>query len=149
MLRHDLRRRPLALAGLALVLLLGGGATLGSLVLADRTERAYPEYVADAEVSDLVVNPSLSTRSMGRALRVLPEVVESHRSSLLFAGAVPPGFLDRPVTVAELNDSDPWTQGLGSPDGRFTEVLPACRDRGPCPSGTREVFLADGYRDPP
>jgi hypothetical protein len=146
MLRHDLRRRPLALVGLALILLLGGGATLGSLVLAHRTDRAYPEYVAEAEVSDLVVNPSLSTRSMGRALRELPEVAEAHRSSLLFAGVAPPGFFDRPVTVAEVNESDPWTQGIGSPDGRFTEVDRPVVTEGRLPSGTREVFLADGYR---
>ncbi|MGZ8766267.1 MAG: hypothetical protein ACXW2C_11315, partial [Acidimicrobiia bacterium] len=146
MLRHDLRRRLLALSGLALILVLGGGATLGSLVLAHRTDRAYPEYVADAEVSDLVVNPSLSTRSMGRALRELPEVLEAHRSSLLTAGVVPPGFLDRPITVAELNDAEPWVQGLGSPDGRFTQVDRPVVTEGRVASGNREIFIADGYR---
>ena len=38
MLRHDLRRRRLALCGLVLILVLGGGATLGALVLAHRTD---------------------------------------------------------------------------------------------------------------
>jgi FtsX-like permease family len=146
MLRHDLRRRTLALLGLALILVLGGGATLGALVLAHRTDRAYPDYVDDAEVSDLVVNPSLSTRAMDRVLRSLPEVVEAHWSSLLFAGVVPPALAGKPLTVAELNDTDPWVQALGSPDGRFTEVDRPAVTEGRVPSGNHEVFVALGIR---
>lgn len=149
MLRHDLHRRWLALAGLALVIVLGGGATLGALVLAQRTDRVWAEYVDDARVADLVVNPSLSTLGIGRTLVGLPQVLEAHRSSWFLARVVPKelaGF--QALTVGALNEGTaPWAQVLGSPDGRFTASDRPVVTEGRLPSGRREVFVALGYRE--
>ena len=45
-LRAELRRRWAAWLGVALVAGLGGGVVLGLLAGADRTTKAYPEFVA-------------------------------------------------------------------------------------------------------
>ena len=60
--RAELRRHRGATLALALAVALGLGAALGAFIVAHRTQRAYPEHIAAARVSDLVVNPSFGTR---------------------------------------------------------------------------------------
>ncbi len=78
MVRNELRRRLGPLATLALVAMLGVGATLGAFVMAHRTDRAYPEHAAAANIADLVVNPSLAT---GDAERVAAAAVPARSAA--------------------------------------------------------------------
>ena len=64
---------------------LGGGAALGAAVAAHRTDHAYGDYVEDAEVAELVVNPSLRSEDMDEAIRGFDGVESVHVDTLLLA----------------------------------------------------------------
>ena len=59
--RASARGRVGSLVGLAGVVALGLGASLGALAIAARTDRAYDDYLQRADVAEVVVNPSLGT----------------------------------------------------------------------------------------
>src|SRR3954447_25599485 len=86
--RSGLRRQAVALAGVALIVALGGGVAVGALVAADRTNRAYPDYVRSAGVGDLGVNPAQATRAVDRVMRGLPGVRSVHSDFLFTASYV-------------------------------------------------------------
>jgi hypothetical protein len=141
-LRRELRRRAAAYLGLALVLALGGGAAIGAVIAAYRTDRAYPSYVRNADVVDLVVNPSLATNGMDDAIRHLPSVRQVHTDSLLFATV----SVTRAARVRELLEADPMLQIRGSTDGRYVDVDRPAITEGRFATGRSEVFVSDDYR---
>src|SRR5262245_43058170 len=72
-----------SLAGLAVVVALGGGASIGAAVAAHRTDHAYGDYVRDSEVTELVVNPSVASPEMDEAIRAFDDVADVHVDTLL------------------------------------------------------------------
>jgi len=81
--RETVRTNLGALAAIALVLAVGLGAGLTSFEIADRTERAYPDYLRAADVAQLVVNPSLNTDSVEKVIRSVPGVIDLTSDGLL------------------------------------------------------------------
>lgn len=73
--RSTIRGRAAALGGLALLVALGLGTGVASLTAAWRTEDAYPRYLREAEVSELVVNPSLLTDRVAGMIATAPGVL--------------------------------------------------------------------------
>ena len=71
-----------SLVGLGVVLAVGLATSLGFLNAAWRTHRAYDEYVERARVADLVINPSVATTDMDRAIRQFEGVESVHRDAL-------------------------------------------------------------------
>jgi hypothetical protein len=106
LVREGLRRNLAALAAVALLLTAGLGAGLASIEIADRTERAYPDYLRRADVGDLVVNPSLDTVEAEEMIRSTPGVLGVASDSLL--------------TVAVNDNESNYLQARMSPDGRYT-----------------------------
>ena len=144
--RGELRQRRASYAALAVVVALGGGAALGSAIAAHRTDRAYSDYVAAAEVASLGVNPSLSSVAMVNAMRGFEGVREMHSSALLLAsvGASEPQSLSSLYATDDVNSQ--WLQILGSPDGRYTDVDRPVVTSGRLPDGDHEVFVNDAER---
>ena len=131
-----------SLLGLALVVALGGGASVGAAVAAHRTDHAYRDYLQDAAVADLVVNPSVRTTEMDEAIRGFDGVEEVRVDSLLFASVV----VTEPTRLADASDEDSWLQVRGSLDGRYVDVDRPVVTDGRVPSGPGEVFVSSDYR---
>ncbi|MFL6204070.1 MAG: FtsX-like permease family protein [Acidimicrobiales bacterium] len=132
------------LVGLAVVVALGGGASIGAAVAAHRTAHAYGEYVEEANVSEVVVNPSLTSPAMDAAIRSFDGVEDVHVDSLLLGSLVFTG----PTTVKEAGAStaDQWLQVRGELDGRYVDVDRPAVSEGREPSGDHEVFISTDYR---
>lgn len=140
--RGQLRRQRASYLGLAIVVALGGGAALGAAIAADRTDSAYLDYVENAKVAQLVINPSLLSVAIAEAIEGFDGVEEVHSSTLLAAlpGNIPSGVL------SELGTDAQWLQILGSPDGRFTEVDRPAVMSGRLPTGDHELFVSEEVR---
>ena len=135
---HGGRAHRGALVAIALVLAVGTGAGLASLEIAHRTERAYPEYRDDAEVAELVVNPSLSTDQTGDLLRSIDGVESVTSDALLTAGP------DIRAIGRDLEELEDFLQVRVSTDGRYLDQdRPAVR-RGRMIRSGREAFLSEG-----
>jgi len=141
--RGQLRRQWAALLALAIVVALGGGVALGAAIAADRTDRAYPDYVDRADVTELVINPSLSSQAMADAIENFDGVRSVHSNSLMAAqiGNV------QPAPLGELAGSEPWLQVLGSPDGRWLDVDRPAVTSGRLPTGDHELFVSEEVRE--
>lgn len=111
--RSGARRRLPALLAITLVLAMGLGAGLTSLEIAARTDRAHAEYREDAEVAELVVNPSMTTDQTAELLGDI-EGVESIRSDALLT-ALP----DVRAIGRSLDDVSNFLQIRVSTDGRY------------------------------
>lgn len=124
---------------------LGGGVAIGSLIVAHRTDRAYPDYVSRARVGDVSINPSISSTVMDAGIRTLPGVEAVHSNSLLFASVktIEGGTLD----TLYADDSEMNLQVRGSADGDFIDADRPAVTSGRLPSGDHEVFVSDDYRD--
>ena len=130
------------LAGLALVVALGSGASIGAAVAAHRTNHAYGDYVEAAEVAELVVNPSIRTAAMDEAIRRFDGVEEVRVDSLLLGSFSATG----PISLEEAPDDESWLQVRGTVDGRYLDLDRPVITDGELPSGDREVFISDDYR---
>jgi hypothetical protein len=144
--RSELRRRPWSYGALALIIAVGGGAALGAAITAHRTDRAYPDYIDRAEVSNLVVNPSFASVAMDKAIRGFHGVRAVHTSALMLAslGATKAA----PLSELEQSSIDGYLQVLGSPDGRFGDVDRPQMSSGRPPTGNHEIFISDQVRAP-
>ncbi|MEP7203019.1 MAG: FtsX-like permease family protein [Ilumatobacteraceae bacterium] len=109
------RRRRFARLALALLLVVGVGASLAALSAAWKTDHAYPDYLRRADVSQLVVNPSLATDHLVDVVRTTPGV-DAMVSDALFAAT--PGE-SGPRPRGEVEESS--TAVLGSLDGRYID----------------------------
>ena len=130
-----------SLLGLALVVALGGGASITAAVAAYRTDHAYGEYVRDAAIGDLVLNPSVRTREVDEAIRGFDGVDTVRADTLLFASVA----VTEPTRIADASDEDSWLQVRGSTDGRYVDVDRPAVSAGRVPSGEREVFVSSDY----
>lgn len=133
--RAGLRHRIRGLAGLAVVLAVGIGVSFAAVEVAARTETAFPSYLAQANVGDLVVNPSLSDARAAELITTTPGVTGYSTDDFLVAGI----DRGRPVTQAEIDSAG--VQVRMSSDGRYVE-----RDRPVVQEGRvlrdgAEVFL--------
>ncbi len=141
--RLELRRRLPSYLVLALVVALGIGVSIGSLVLAHRTDHAYGDYVARAHVNQLVINPSLASEDMEAAIRSFDGVRSVHSNDLILAvfDHLDGGILQELATEERTAN----LQVLGSPDGRFTDVDQPTVVRGRLPTGDHEIFVSADY----
>ena len=128
--RRHVRHRAVALTALALTAALGTAATLVAAGAADRTADAYTSYREHANVGDIVINPSLVSSDVDRAIRALPGVISVTSDALLSAG------IDRdvrPRTQAEI-DADPSPiLTRSSIDGRYVTMDRPALTAGPSP----------------
>ncbi|WP_147375438.1 ABC transporter permease [Jiangella rhizosphaerae] len=141
--RQAVKGRVPALAGVVLVLAVGGGAGIAALVAAWRTDHAYADYLRDAEVAEVVVNPSLRTDRARAIVEATPGVLEIHSDVLLFA-TMDDGA-PRPVTNV---DAGLELHLKVSPDGRYVEQDRPVVHEGRMIAGGNELFLSvDAARD--
>src|SRR5436190_6294161 len=114
---RQLRRRSLAMLGLAMVVAAGSAGMLAALGAASRTDTAYDRYLRRSDVGDLQINPSLSTPDIDRVMRSLPGVRAVSTHDLLNASSAE----GRATTLSELDSGDP-AQVRGSVDGRYVTM---------------------------
>ncbi|HEY2331943.1 MAG TPA: FtsX-like permease family protein [Acidimicrobiales bacterium] len=136
--RRHIRHRAVALTALALIAALGTAGTLVAAGAAQRTAGAYTAYRRHAEVSDVVINPSLVSSDIDRAIRALPGVISVTSDALLNGGV---DHDVHPRTQAEI-DADP-TQILtrSSTDGRYLTMDRPALTQGRLPSGDHEALV--------
>ncbi len=138
------RRRWPSLLALALVVSLGAGATFVAAAASKRTAGAYDHYLRSAAVGDVVVNPSLITDEIDRALRSLPGVRRVTTDSLFVAGTFDPAKPPPPTLGDALQDENSaFTLVRGSTDGRFRDMDRPVVRSGRLPTGDHEVFVND------
>ena len=130
-----------SLLGLALVVALGGGASITAAVAAYRTDHAYGDYVHDAAIGDLVLNPSIRTKEIDEAIRGFDGVETVRADTLLLGSVVATG----PIRIADVPEEDTWLQVRGSMDGRYVDVDRPAVSEGRVPSGEGEVFVSSDY----
>ena len=140
--RRELRRRVADFVGLAIIVAVGVGVTIGALVAAYRTDRVYDAYVRDSQVTDLVINPTLPTDAAAEAIRRLPGVRTVHSDALLTASIQ----VRKPAPLRDVLDADQSLQVRGSTDGRYEAVDRPVITDGRFASGPREVFVSNDYR---
>ena len=112
--RGIMRGRGAALVSVAVVLAVGVGGGIASLVAAWRTEHAYAEYLRDGDVAEVVVNPSLRTDRARAVIESTPGVSEI-RSDLLLVASVDDGAPRHVTEIAAGLD----LQIRVSEDGRY------------------------------
>jgi hypothetical protein len=136
--RHGLRRDRWAILAIAVSLAAGLGAGFTSLEIAERTERAYPRYRADADVAELVVNPSLTTDETADLLGSI-DGVESVTSDALLT-ALP----DVRALGGSLEDVSNFLQVRVSSEGRYvTQDRPVVHDGRMIREGSEAFISAD------
>ena len=111
------------------------GVSLAAFEVAARTENAFPSYLAQANVGDLVVNPSLSDARAAELITTTPGVTGYTTDDFLVAG-IDPG---RPVTQAEIDSAG--VQVRMSSDGRYVEQDRPVVQEGRMLGDGAEVFL--------
>jgi hypothetical protein len=79
------RGRLTALVSFVVLLAMGVGCGIASLVAAWRTDHAYPDYLRDGDVAEVVVNPSLRTDRARAIIEATPGVGEIRSDVLLVA----------------------------------------------------------------
>ena len=131
------RQRVAALAGLALAVAIGLGVALGAYEAATRTQRAYPTYLREADVAELVVNPSLSTARAEELIASTPGVLD-HRTDDLLSVSFDDGA---PRTQREVDSG--FAQVRMSSDGRYTDQdRPVVHEGRMLRRGAKEAFLS-------
>jgi hypothetical protein len=134
--RHGVRQDRWAILAIAVSLAAGLGAGFTSLEIAERTERAYPRYREDADVAQLVVNPSLTTDETADLLRSI-DGVESVTSDALLT-ALP----DVRAVGGSLGDVSNLLQVRVSSEGRYvTQDRPVVHEGRMIRDG-REAFIS-------
>ena len=103
---------------------------------AQRTRDAYPRFLSRSRVSDLVINPSLVSTAIDRAIRDLPGVQAVTTDSLLLGTSTKPSF------AADTTGLDNFLQIRGSTDGRFDAMDRPAILAGRLPTGRSEAFIS-------
>lgn len=143
LVRAELRHRWVAYLGVAIIVALGCGASIGAFVIAHRTDRAYPDYVDRAQVSRLVVNPSIATLAVDEVIRGLPGVQAVYSDATLLASVIH----TKPTPASEMlaNDAESSLIVRGSTDGRYLLADRPVVTSGRFATGEREVFVNDDF----
>ena len=142
LVRSELRQRWAAYLGVALIIALGCGASLGAFVVAHRTDRAYPAYVERAQVAKLVVNPSIATLAADQVIRGLPGVLAVHSDATLLASVQ---YTEPTPASVILAADDTALIVRGSIDGRYIDVDRPVITSGRFATDEREVFVNDEF----
>ena len=136
LIRRRMRARwPSTLALAALVALTSLIAFL-AIGTAQRTRDAYPSFLRHSRVGDLVINPSLVSTDIDRAIRDLPGVEAVTTDSLLFGESTTPSF------AGDATGLDNFVQIRGSADGRFEAMDRPAISAGRLPTGRSEAFIS-------
>lgn len=141
LIRRTARQRGAALLALAVIVALGATATFVAAGAADRTGGAYARYLDRADVSDVVINPSLSTTEIDRVIRDLPGV-RAVTTDTLFLGTMNDDGHPRPRS--EFDEGTDALQVRGSADGRYLAMDRPALAEGRLPSGSREALVGVG-----
>jgi putative ABC transport system permease protein len=137
LIRRRFRQRWFALVSVGLIVMLGATGAFVAVGAADRTSTAYSHYLERSDVSDVVINPSLSNAAIDTVIRDLPGVRSATRD-VLFTAILGDGA---PRTVRESRVETSLLQVRGSPDGRYTTSdRPAIRE-GRLPRGRNEALV--------
>jgi ABC-type lipoprotein release transport system permease subunit len=145
-LRAELRRRWPSWVGLAVVAGLGGGVVLGLLAGAERTDRAYPEFVEQMNAADVLVGGRSPFDFSGSVdlddVEELPQVASTARAtvSLLFVGHTGDGRRVAPVDVLPIIADD---EKLGSKIERWRIVDGRAADPDRVNEATASFVLAE------
>jgi hypothetical protein len=137
LIRRRLHRRWLAMVPLALIVAAGATGAFVALGAAERTATAYSRYSHDANVGDLLINPSAPTLEIDRAIRSLPGVRAVSTYSLFNVG--PGDTTSR--TLAELTADQGAGEVIGSVDGRFAAMDRPALAAGRLPTGPNEAVI--------
>lgn len=140
--REGVRRQWAELVAVAIVVALGVGAGLTSVEVADRTQHAYPDYLDQAAVGELVVNPSLVTEQTEALIRSVPGVVRVRSDSLLYAGVGDSDSNDEQVMADAVEHY--FLQVRVSHDGRYVDQDRPTVESGRMIRSGREAFLSRG-----
>jgi hypothetical protein len=124
---------------LALIVALGGGGALVALGAATRTAGAYDEYLERAGIGDVVINPSLNTKAIDRAIRNLPGVRAVTSDDLLLTISDEAGGTR--VAAAGSTVAGNLVQIRSSADGRYTDLDRPILVAGRLPTGRREALV--------
>ena len=141
LMRRHARQRRAAMLALAVIVALGATATFVAAGAADRTGGAYARYLDRADVSDVVINPSLSTTEIDRVIRDLPGV-RAVTTDALFLGTLNDDGHPRPRS--EFDELIDALQVRGSADGRYLAMDRPALAEGRLPSGSREALVGVG-----
>lgn len=115
LVRAELRRGWATAIALVLVVALGLGAALASVETAARTTSAHPDYLDDAHVADVVVNPVLANERTIELIEGVPGVRSVTSDSLLTA-------YPQDVDIALEDPESLFFQVRVSQDGRYVET---------------------------
>ena len=113
-----LRRRWAAMIPVLVIVAVGTAGAAIAVSTADRTSRAYGEFVQRAVVGDVVLNPSVSTQLVDDLIRALPGV-ERVTSDTVLATTMDDG---RPRTRAAIEARAVDLFVHGSTDGKFVDM---------------------------
>ena len=137
LIRRRMRARwPSTLALAALVALSSLIAFL-AIGTAQRTRDAYPSFLTQSRVGDLVINPSLVSTDIDRAIRDLPGVEAVATDGLLLATSIEPSLPDDVVGAAD------FAEIRGSTDGRYDAMDRPAISAGRLPTGQSEAFVSE------
>lgn len=137
LIRRRMRARsPSTLALAALVALTSLIAFL-AIGTAQRTRDAYPRFLNSSRVGDLLINPSLVSIGIDRAIRDLPGVEAVTTDSLLLGTSVGPSF------AGDAQGFENFIQIRGSTDGRYGAMDRPAISAGRLPTGQSEAFVSE------
>ena len=103
---------------------------------AQRTRDAYPGFLSRSRVGDLLINPSLVSTDIDRAIRDLPGVEAVTTDSLLLGTSIEPSF------SGDATGLENFLQIRGSTDGRFDAMDRPAVSAGRLPRGRAEAFIS-------
>ncbi|HEV7758288.1 MAG TPA: ABC transporter permease [Acidimicrobiales bacterium] len=142
--RRHLRRRWPALVPVALIVAAGATGAFIAAGAADRTAGAYGDYLTRARVSDVTINPSLSTTEIDQVIRTLPGVRSVTSEGFFLADFADDGA---PRTVAEGQADQGGPQVRGSSDGRYHDMDRPALVAGRLPTGHDEAMVSRELAD--
>ena len=125
----------------ALVVGLGGAATMLAIAAADRTANAYADYLDRSDVGDVVINPAVARQEIDAVIRNLPGV-ERVTTSALFTVSFDEGKPMRqpgPEVTDVIDDRSAFV--LGSHDGRYFDMDRPAVSAGRMPTGPSEAVV--------
>jgi hypothetical protein len=136
LIRRRMRARWPSTFALAAVVALTSFIAFLAIGTAQRTRDAYPGFLSRSRVGDLVINPSLVSTGIDRAIRDLPGVEAVTTDSLLLGTSTEPSF------AADASGLESFLQIRGSTDGRFDAMDRPAISAGRLPTGRSEAFIS-------
>lgn len=134
LVRAELRQGWGTAIALVLVVALGLGTALTSIETADRTAAAHPEYLDDARVADVIVNPVLANERTIEIIESVPGVLSFTSDSLLTA-------YPREVDIAVEDPESLFLQVRVSQDGRYLDTDRPAVEEGRMIRSGQEAFI--------